>query len=125
MRRAPLAGWWLTVMLAVSAVATAAPDLPLVDAAKGGEAARVRQLIQRHADVNGADPDGTTALHWAIYQGAADVAAMLIQAGANVNAANTFAITPLKLAALNGDAALANLLVKAGADPKAVNGEGE
>ncbi len=37
----------------------------LIDAAKNGDKAALRALLQRKVDVNAAEPDGTTALHWA------------------------------------------------------------
>ncbi len=51
-------------------------------------------------------PDGTTALHWAVYHDDADLVARLIKAGADVNAANDYGSTPLTEAATAGDAAV-------------------
>ena len=49
--------------------AWAAPSPSLVaDAAAKGDAATLRTLIQQKADVNGAQPDGATALQWAAYK---------------------------------------------------------
>ena len=78
---------------------------PLVDAAKnatGDACARWRQ----RADVNAAEGDGTTALHWASYRDDLESADLLIRAGANVNAANDLGATPLWIASLNGSAAM-------------------
>ena len=54
------------ILAAATAVAAAGPTL--VDAAKGGDAATLRALIDRKTDVNAAAADGTTALHWASYR---------------------------------------------------------
>jgi uncharacterized protein len=76
-------------------------------------------LLQEHADVNAAQGDGATALHWAAYRDDAETTALLIEAGADANARNNYGITPLVLAAKNGNAAIIRQLLKAGADPNA------
>jgi ankyrin repeat protein len=71
------------------------------------------------------EPDGTTALHRAIYEGDVPEARRLIAAGADPRAANVFGATPLMLAAARGDAALVGVLLDAGVDAKAANQEGQ
>src|SRR6185503_2126602 len=61
-------------------------DSPVADAAMRGDTARVRVLIKSGADVNGAQGDGMTALHWAATRGDAAEVAMLVYAGARVEA---------------------------------------
>ena len=39
----------------------------LVEAIKNEDRAAVRALLQRRADVNALEPDGTTPLHWAAH----------------------------------------------------------
>jgi hypothetical protein len=51
-----------------AAPAPAAPS-ELADAAMHRDYARLQALLKGHADVNGSQPDGSTALHWAAYQG--------------------------------------------------------
>ena len=41
---------------------------PVADAAMRGDTAEIRKLITAKADVNAPQPDGSTALHWAVYQ---------------------------------------------------------
>jgi len=79
----------------------------------------VRRLLEKHADVNAAQADGATALHWAARWDDLDAATALIQAGANVNAANRDGAPPMFLACVNGSAAMIGKLLKAGADPNA------
>src|SRR5262249_44800090 len=61
---------WKTVvggiasLFAVVTLAQAADQAPLVRAARSSDLVALRALLQRHADVNQADLDGTTALHW-------------------------------------------------------------
>jgi uncharacterized protein len=89
----------------------------VADAAMRGEVAAVRTLIATKADVNAAQNDGATALHWAVFKGNREMAETLIRAGANPKAANREGVTPLWLASVNGDAALIRALLDAGADP--------
>jgi ankyrin repeat protein len=70
-------------------------------------------------------PDGTTALHWAVERDAIEIVQLLIRAGANVKATNRYGATPLWLASLNGNAATIGVLLEAGADPSAASDEGE
>ncbi|MDR2213895.1 MAG: ankyrin repeat domain-containing protein [Pseudomonadales bacterium] len=67
-------------------------------------------------DVNAAQNDGTTALHWAIYYNDADLVARLLSRGANVNARNNYDATPLSQAALTGNPGIIDQLLRAGAD---------
>ena len=60
-----------------------APDAPVADAAQRGEVELVRDLLRRGADVNSAQGDGMSALHWAATTGRADIADVLLYAGAN------------------------------------------
>ena len=112
-------------LFAAAAARAAAADLPLVDAVRAGDAARARALIADGVDVDAADGDGTTALHWAALNDDLETARALIAAGARVEAANRFDATPLALAAENGAAAFIELLLDAGADPDAATPEGE
>jgi ankyrin repeat protein len=88
----------------------------VADAAMRRDGAEVRRLVQSGADVNAAQADGATALHWAAYHGDASMASVLLGAGANVAAANRNGSTPMWLAASRGDAAVIDALLDAGAD---------
>jgi ankyrin repeat protein len=118
---------WCASLLAllVATISLSAADVPLVDAAKRGDAAAVRTLIQQRADVNSAEPDGTTALHWAVQRDSVDVVDLLIRAGANAKAVNRYGVTPLSVAATNGNGVIIQKLIAAGADPKAISTQGE
>src|SRR5690606_9511977 len=96
----------------------AAPDAPLADAAMRGDLQEVRALLAAGADVNVAQGDGMTALHWAAELGDVEMAKMLIAAGANVRAVTRIGeFTPLHVAAEGGHADVAAALLAAGADP--------
>ena len=72
-------------------------DAPLADAVQRGDRATMLSLLEQQVDVNAAQGDGATALHWAVYVNDADTTALLIRAGANVNAPNHYGVTPLGL----------------------------
>jgi ankyrin repeat protein len=82
-------------------------------------------LLAQKAPVNTVDPDGTTALHWAVRDNDVDLAGKLIRAGADVKAANRYGVTPLYLAAQNASPEMLRLLLKSGADPNAAVNLGE
>ena len=77
----------LSVLVAVALAAGTGDSAALVDAAKNADKAAVRALVQKKVDVNAAEPDGTTALHWASYRDDLETVDLLIRAGAKVNAA--------------------------------------
>src|SRR4051812_48540162 len=74
----------LIVILTLSA-ATGKDDR-IVDAAMRGDTALVRSLLKSGADVNAAQGDGMTALHWAAQSGDVAETQMLIFAGARLEA---------------------------------------
>src|SRR5258708_31077840 len=97
--------------LGLAASAGAAPRSALADAAEQHDKASVSTLLKAGADVNIAQVDGTTALHWAAYNDDAETAALLVKAGANVNAVNNYGVPPLAQACINGNAAIVKLLL--------------
>jgi ankyrin repeat protein len=103
----------------ISAASLAAAGSDLADAAMNRNKAAVRSLLLKKADVNAAQVDGTTALHWAVRADDLETADLLIRAGANVSAANREGVMPMQLAAINGSAVMIERLIKAGGDPNA------
>ena len=107
---AVLAAWCLF------GVVGAAPA-SVADAARVGDRAAVRSLLKEGADVNQAQGDGVTALHWAARLGDIEMAQMLLAAGGNAQATTRSGrYTPLHLAAERASAPLVAALIKAGAD---------
>jgi ankyrin repeat protein len=62
----------------------------------------LRTLTKQHANVNAAQPDGTTALHWAAHWNDLEAVNLLLGAGANPKIANRYGATPLSEAASLG-----------------------
>jgi len=115
---------WL-VVFAGSLMAADSVRPSIIDTAKNGDKAALRALIQKKVDVNAADADGSTALHWASYRDDVESADLLIRAGAKVNTANDLGVTPLWPASENGSSAMVRKLLEAGANPNAALLAGE
>src|SRR5256885_9419448 len=112
------ASLWLSLS---AAVALSAPvDARLAQAVKNGDKATTASLLQQKVDVNSAEADGTTALHWAVRADDLSLVDKLIAGGAKVKVANRYGVTPLHLASVNGNAAMLEKLLKAGADANEV-----
>ena len=113
------------LIVGLSSLLSAAATAPVADAAMNGDTAAVRSLLKSAADVNAAQGDGMTALHWAAMNGDAELAQMLVFAGANVRATTRLgAYTPLFLASQQGHAGVISALLKAGSDLKLGNANG-
>ena len=106
----------LALALILAPVTFAFAQSPVADAAMQRNAEEVSRLLKAGADVNLAQADGATALHWAAYHGDANLAKMLLAAGADPSAANREGSTPLWLAATQGDATMVATLLDGGAD---------
>src|SRR5450432_1865101 len=77
------------------------------------------------ADVNAAQGDGTTPLHWAVYKIDADLVRALIERGAKPDVVNSYGSSPLAEAAKVGNARLAGMLLDAGSNAEVPNQEGQ
>ena len=109
----------------LAAVLRAAPSAPVADAAQLGDRDAVKALLKQAADVNAAQGDGMTALHWAAVKNDAELVQTLLYAGANVRALTRIGnYTPLILAAQHGNAKAMEPLVAAGADVNAKTANG-
>ena len=86
----------LSVVLpgAVGSAHSAVDDVPLIEAVKEGNAAVVRAVLAGQVDVDGSEPDGTTALHWAAHLGDAASVELLLDAGADLRATTRNGTTP-------------------------------
>ena len=98
----------------------------IVDAAMNGDLKTVRTLVRQAVDINATQPDGMTALHWAVERRDLPMMSVLLDAGAKHDLTNRTGARPLYLAATNGDAAAIARLLDAGEDANALlTAEGE
>lgn len=102
------------------------PDDSVADAAMRGDLATVRSLLKGGADVNEAQGDGMTAIHWSAYNGDVDMANVLLYAGARANSLTRLGgYTPLHLGSRGGHAEVVKVLLEAGADANAATSTGQ
>jgi ankyrin repeat protein len=96
----------------------APPDAPVAEAAMRGDVEAVRSLLAAGEDVDAAQGDGMTALHWAAERGDPELAALLLDAGADMEPVTRLGdYRPLHLASKGGHATVVAVLLGAGADP--------
>ena len=108
---------WLLCGSWVVSLGAAGADLRLVEAAKNKDWEAVGVLVRQELDVNTAQADGATALHWAAYWNERDTLELLLGAGGNMNAENDYGATPLWVACANRHAGIVERLLEAGAKP--------
>jgi ankyrin repeat protein len=120
----------LLLMLAVFSggprlLAVSGADSPVADAAMRHDSDRVRSLLRDGADVNAAQGDGMTALHWAALNGDLETMNVLLYAGATAEPLTRIGrYTPLHLASSRGHAAIVSRLLEAGGKPGVVTETG-
>ncbi|OQW40251.1 MAG: hypothetical protein A4C66_02365 [Nitrospira sp. HN-bin3] len=97
---------------------------PIILAARDGDVAAVRALLQQGADANAKTRGGRTALVIAAWWGRTPVVQALLEKGADVNAKNPEGWTALLAAVRASHTAVAQVLLEKGADINAKNSEG-
>ncbi len=104
----------LSLFLAAGAVPG---DSPVADAAMLDDLTQVRALLESGADIDAAQGDGMTALHWAARNANVELARFLIGEGARISETTRIgAYTALHMASEVGSAEIVGLLLAAGAD---------
>ncbi len=109
----------LAILALILTAGAATPlEAPVADAAERGDLEEVRALLRRGADVNTAQSDGMTALHWAARNNDVEIVKTLLYAGATFRATTRLGgYTPLHLASRGGHTEAAEMILEAGADP--------
>src|SRR5262245_19314678 len=85
----------LVLVLVIAQLTSYAAAPNAADAAQRKDKDAVRTLIKQRGDVNAAQPDGTTALHWAAHWNDIELVNLLLGAGANTKAVNRYGASPL------------------------------
>ena len=115
----------LLLLLAVAAPGSPIAESPVADAAMRGDTETVRALLRDGADVNAAQGDGMTAIHWSAINGDAELMRVLLYAGANADATTRLGgYTPLHLASNEGGGEAVTVLLEAGSNPAAITDTG-
>jgi uncharacterized protein len=118
-------GFGIVMTVALTAWLNAAGTAPVADAVMAKDREAVKALLKNGADVNAAQGDGMTALHWAARNGDTELTQMLLFAGANVKATTRLGgYTALMMAASQGHANVIAALLASGSDAKAANALG-
>src|SRR5947209_15402920 len=94
--------------LAAASTAVAADDT-LAGLIQAGNRDAALKVIAAGADVNAAQGDGTTPLHWAVYKVDTDLARALLARGAKPDVMNSYGSSPLAEAAKIGNAPLVGM----------------
>ena len=98
----------MTLLFTLAAILSTSP---LIDAVRQGDVPQVRSQLKAGANVNQAEGDGATPLHWAAHRDSIEMVRLLLDAGASALVANDLGITPLHLAAANGNVVTLRLLL--------------
>ncbi len=110
---------WVGIGLSVLAFWVFSPGLraqEIFEAAKAGDTARVRMLVDKDPGLlRAVDETGRTALHWACRGVDLEVVKALVEKGADVNARDAAAVTPLHSAASRGHRDAVEFLIAHGA----------
>ncbi|MGB1841623.1 MAG: ankyrin repeat domain-containing protein [Longimicrobiales bacterium] len=115
----------LPALLLALLLAGPVAESPVADAAQRGDLDTIRVLLREGADVNAAQNDGMSALHWAAQNDDAAVIEVLLYAGANMAATTRLGgYTPLHLAGRAGNASALEALLSGGSDPRTLTSTG-
>src|SRR5262245_25950833 len=111
--------------LGQSQTTTQAQKGSLADLIQSGNRKAALDRIRTGADVNEAQPDGTRAIHWAVYRVDYELIETLIAKKAKVDVTNEFGSTPLAEAVKLADARIVKMLLDAGAGVEGANEDGQ
>jgi ankyrin repeat protein len=112
-------------LFCLAAAGTAAADASLAGLIQSGNRDAALKMIAAGADVNAAQGDGTTPLHWAVYKVDVDLARALIARKAKPDALNNYGSSPLAEAVKLANARLVGMLLDAGSNVEVANQEGQ
>jgi len=120
-KRSIVAAFVMTFALTAGAHA----ESGLADRIQSGDRRAALAMIAAGADINEAQPDGTTPLHWAAYRVDRELLNVLLKKGARPNAVNRYGASPLAEAVRVANAGMVGMLLEAGADANVANEDGQ
>jgi len=112
-------------VVSLAIAATASGQATLADRIQSGERRAALALLDAGEDVNRAQPDGTTPLHWAAYRVDQELVQKLLKKGAKANVVNRYGASPLAEAVRVASVPLVGILLEAGADANVANEDGQ
>jgi ankyrin repeat protein len=101
------------------------PPVSQAKSPKSPQPAKPAKTPAPHENANRRNPDGSTPLQWAVYNGDVGEVKRLVGAGADVSLANNYGATPMSLAAEVGDPDMIGMLLAAGANADSPNADGQ
>ena len=115
----------LVAAASLASLTSRAPASELADLIQDGARRQALALIDSGADVDGAQGDGTTPLHWAVYRVDAELVELLLERGADPDVINAYGSSPLAEAVKVADPGLVERLLEAGTDVESPNADGQ
>jgi uncharacterized protein len=109
--------------LGLSAAAQA--QSTLADRIQAGDRKVALAMIAEGANVNQAQVDGATPLHWAVYRVDRELVSALLRKGAKANVVSKYGASPLAEAVRVANVELVGMLLEAGADANMANEDGQ
>lgn len=125
MKRAAVTAHLVLSLAGLVMADSARAESALADLIQDGQREAAIRLIDQGTDLNTAQNDGTTPLHWAVYRKDLALVERLLDNGANAAVVNRFGASPLAEAVKIADGSLVEALLQAGADPESANRDGQ
>jgi ankyrin repeat protein len=113
------------VALTLAFASAARAQSKLADLIQSGDRRAALVMVESSADVNRAQPDGTTPLHWAAYRVDQELVQKLLKKGARADVANHYGARPLAEAVRVASVPIVGMLLEAGADANGANEDGQ
>jgi len=106
----------IAILLFAMAPAAFGSDPVLANAIASRDWSTAEKLLGDSEQLALKQPDGMSALHWAVFHKRTELVQQLLSASAPVDARTHYDVTPLSIACMQGDVASVKLLAVAGAD---------
>src|SRR5262245_33357432 len=116
---------FVALAIVIAFAAHAGAQSTLADRIQAGDRRAALAMIAGGANVNQAQPDGTTPLHWAVYRVDRDLVDALLKKGSKARVVNRYGASPLAEAVRVANVQLVDALLKAGADANVANEDGQ